>query len=165
MNAITDIIAGIATPKDLTDGQAWTDRFAFDIALRLENSGEPLAEILSQHNMTRADLAWVNQDPLFLGRVRRYRDEIGKDGITFKMKARVQADDLLTTSWVLIHNPATPASVKADLIKSTVKWAGLEPKNDENILGAGSAAGGVKIFINMPDNMSGGKVIEHVEEE
>ena len=57
-----------------------------------------------------------------------------------------QAEELLTTSWVLIHDPTTSPAVKADLIKSTVKWAGLEPKNDAQAVDVG---GGVKITINL----------------
>ena len=53
---------------------------------------------------------------------------------------------MLTTSWTLIHNPDVSAAVKADLIKSTVKWAGLETKADDGDAGAG---GGVKITINL----------------
>ena len=50
--------------------------------------------------------------------------------MTFKLKARAQAEELLTTSWTLIHSPEVSPAVKADLIESTVKWGGLEPKND-----------------------------------
>ena len=64
------------------------------------------------------------------------------------MKARAQAEELLTTSWLLIHNEDVSPSVKADLIKSTVKWAGLEVKGTEDN-GAGNA--GVSITINLGD--------------
>ncbi len=36
--------------------------------------------------------------------------------------------------------------MKADLIKSTVKWSGLEPKGD---VSAENGAGGVRITINL----------------
>jgi hypothetical protein len=48
--------------------------------------------------------------------------------MTFRIKARMQAEGLLQTSWHLIHNKDTPAAVKADLIKHTWKVAGVEPK-------------------------------------
>jgi hypothetical protein len=59
---------------------------------------------------------------------------------------------LLKTSWVLIHSPDVSAAVKADLIKSTVKWAGLEPKND---ISAENGSGGVRITINLGGQESG----------
>ena len=87
-----------------------------------------------------------NKDPIFLKKVTFYRDEIKEKGMTFKLKARAQSEELLTTSWSLIHSPDTSAAVKADLIKATVKWGGLEPKGDVTTEGAG---GGVKITINL----------------
>jgi hypothetical protein len=124
----------------------WSNRLAFDIALRLEGSGEEVDEILERHQIKTQDLLSFNKDPVFLRQVEIYRGEIHDKGILFKTKARMQAEDLLTTSWCLIHNPDVSAAVKADLIKSTVKWAGLEPKNEPVDSGA---AGGVRIMINL----------------
>lgn len=127
----------------------WNDRLAFDVALTLEGSGETLQEIMGRHNITASDVLTFNADPVFLKKVEHYRNEIREKGITFKLKARAQAEELLTTSWLLIHDPAVSPAVKADLIKSTVKWAGLEPKTD---VATESSSGGVKITINLgPD--------------
>ena len=127
----------------------WNDRLAFDVALTLEGSGETLQEIMGRHNITANDILAFNADPIFLKKVEQYRDEIRGKGLTFKLKARAQAEELLTTSWLLIHDPAVSPAVKADLIKSTVKWAGLEPKSDAQ---TESGTGGVKITINLgPD--------------
>ena len=126
----------------------WNDRLAFDIALTLEGSGETLNEIVARHNISASDLLVFNADPVFRKKVEHYRAEVRDKGLTFKLKARAQAEELLTTSWLLIHDPAVSPAVKADLIKSTVKWAGLEPKTDV----ATDAGGGVKITINLgPD--------------
>lgn len=130
----------------------WSNRLAFDIALRLEGSGEEVDEILDRHHIQTQDLLSFNKDPIFLRQVENYRGEIRDKGILFKTKARMQAEDLLTTSWCLIHNPDVSAAVKADLIKSTVKWAGLEPKND---VAESGPAGGVRITINLGGNELG----------
>ena len=124
----------------------WTNRLAFDVALRLEGSGEDIAHILQRHNLVAEDILKFNKDPVFIKKVGEYRDEIRDKGITFRAKARAQAEELLTTSWLLIHNPEVSAAVKADLIKSTVKWGGLEPKGDTVDTNSG---GGVKITINL----------------
>jgi hypothetical protein len=88
-----------------------------------------------------------NTDKVFLKKVEELRSEIRANGMTFKLKARAQAEELLTTSWTLIHSPDVSAAVKADLIKSTVKWGGLEPKTNEG--GEGGTSGGVSITINL----------------
>jgi hypothetical protein len=142
------------------DTTKWSDRLAFDIALRLEGSGEDVVEIMARHGITTADLVSFNNDPVFLKNVGSLRDEIRDKGITFKMKAKSQAEELLKTSWVLIHSPDVSAAVKADLIKSTVKWAGLEPKGDT---GDVNSAGGVRIMINLGgESLGSANVIEHV---
>jgi len=135
----------------------WTDRLAFDVALCLEGSGETLDEIKDRHRIDANTLLVFNRDKVFLKRVETYREEVREKGLTFRLKARAQAEELLTTSYMLIHDPAVSPAVKADLIKSTVKWAGLEPKNTEdNSVGGG----GVKIMINLGSSPSDMKVID-----
>jgi hypothetical protein len=135
----------------------WSERLAFDVALTLENSGETLSEVMTRHNIDANDILAFNADPVFLKKVELYRDDIREKGLTFKLKARAQAEELLTTSWLLIHDPAVSPAVKADLIKSTVKWAGLEPKNDVAVEGG---SGGVKITINLGSNPNDARTIE-----
>ena len=134
----------------------WNDRLAFDVALTLEGSGETLQEIMGRHNITPNDILAYNADPIFLKKVEHYRGEVREKGLTFKLKARAQAEELLTTSWLLIHDPAVSPAVKADLIKSTVKWAGLEPKTEVT----NESGGGVKITINLGPDPRDARTIE-----
>jgi hypothetical protein len=135
----------------------WNDRLAFDVALTLEGSGESLQEIMGRHSITANDILVFNSDPIFLKKVEHYRAEVRDKGLTFKLKARAQAEELLTTSWLLIHDPAVSPAVKADLIKSTVKWAGLEPKNEVT---ADTGGGGVRITINLGNDTKDVRTIE-----
>jgi hypothetical protein len=135
----------------------WNERLAFDVALTLEGSGETLQEVVARHAITTNDILQFNQDPVFLKKVEHFRVEIREKGVTFKLKARAQAEELLTTSWLLIHDPGVSPTVKADLIKSTVKWAGLEPKNDAVSEGG---TGGVKITINLGSGPDDARTIE-----
>ena len=125
----------------------WSDRLAMDVSLMLENSGESIDEVMARHNITVDDMGRFNTDKVFLKKVEELRSEIRVNGMTFKLKARAQAEELLTTSWTLIHSPDVSAAVKADLIKATVKWGGLEPKIHEGM--EGGTSGGVSITINL----------------
>lgn len=125
----------------------WSDRLAFDVALMLEGSGETVDEVKQRHRIDATQMVKFTKDSVFLKKVDHYREEIRDKGMTFKLKARAQAEELLTTSWGLIHSPDVSAAVKADLIKSTVKWAGLEAKVEET----GAVSGGVRININFGD--------------
>ncbi len=129
-----------------------------DVALLMEGSGEPLKEILNQHALSIDDMGRFNADKIFLRKITQLRTEIREKGMTFRLKARAQAEELLVTSWTLIHSPDVSPAVKADLIKSTVKWGGLEPAKDAIV--AGEATGGVSIVINLGE-LSLPKVIEH----
>jgi len=136
----------------------WSDRLAFDIALLLEKSGETLDEVTERHGITASEMLVFNDDPIFRKKVDVYREEIKEKGMTFRLKARAQAEELLMTSWQLIHSPEVSPSVKADLIKSTVKWGDLEPRTSSQDVEAG---GGVKITINLGDSTHQMNVIEH----
>ena len=153
VNLYNRYIFAMFTPVEYTK---WNDRLCFDIALRLEGSGEDIPEILQRHNLSSADLVEISKDPVFDKKVKHYRDEIREKGITFRLKARAQAEELLTTSWSLIHDPDVSAAVKADLIKSTVKWAGLETKGDT----AEGSTGGVSITINLGGEKQDLKVVD-----
>lgn len=108
--------------------------------------------------MSPNDLMVFNTDPVFRKKVEAYRIEIRDKGMTFRLKARAQAEELLTTSWLLIHSPDVSPAVKADLIKSTVKWGGLEPKGD---MVDTSGSNSVKITINLGGQDLPMNVIEH----
>lgn len=127
----------------------WTMRLALDTAMALElDEPNGIRDLLARYNIDAVTYAQFSKDPVFIKHVDAYRAEIRDKGVTFKMKARVQAEELLATSWMLIHNPEVSPAVKADLIKSTVKWAGLEPKGMEVEAGG---TGGVAITINLGD--------------
>lgn len=125
----------------------WTDRFALDLAMTLEGSGESSTDLLKQYKLTPLDLQVFTKDPLFIQRVEHYRVQLKERGLSFKMKAQAQAELLLDTSWDVIHTDDVSPAVKADLIKWTAKMAGYEPAKGPEAGGDG----GVKINIYMGD--------------
>ncbi len=74
-----------------------------------------------------------------------------KDGAVFKLKARAQAEALLTTSWALIHRPLdeVPASVKADLIKFTIKAAGLDTSIEQKAVASATATAAAMVGLTI----------------
>jgi hypothetical protein len=134
----------------------WPDRLALDVALTLEGSGETMAEVMARYEINAETMLLIGADPVFKRKVKDYRTDIIDKGLTFKVKARAQAEEYLQTSYLLIHDPSVPATVKADLIKSTVRWAGLEPKGEV----VATDGGGVSITINLGDTSKDIKVID-----
>lgn len=132
---------GMVAPPSTTK---WSDRLAFDVALALEGSGETMAELRERYGISDDALTLFKQDRVFLRRVADYRVDVRERGLTFRVKARAQAEELLSTSWLMIHDADVSPAVRADLIKSTVRWAGLQDIPDGTDGGGGA---GVRINI------------------
>lgn len=124
----------------------WSDRFALDFAMTLEGSGSKPQSLLAEYGYLPSDLAEFSREPLFMRKVEQFQKQLQENGFTFKVKAQMQAEELLDTSWELIHADVSPA-VKADLIKWTAKVAGFEPTGGKD----GGVGNAVQININMGD--------------
>lgn len=100
----------------------------------------PIKDICMAYGITREQWNQLRVHPQFVADVRAAHEELKKEGMSFRMKARLQADELLKKSWQMIHEPfdRVPANVKADLIKFTVRAAGLEPDSKGGVGGGGS---------------------------
>jgi len=74
------------------------------------------------------EYARLRADPAFRRAVEEAIETLQEEGASFQLKARAQAEALLTTSWGLIHRPLdeVSASVKATLIQMTIRCAGLD---------------------------------------
>lgn len=95
-----------------------------------------IPNICAAYGLSKEDWNNLRLDPAFIADVRSAMNILKKEGMSFRMKARLQSEELLRTSWKLIHGgDDVPPSVKADLIKFTWRVAGyVEDK---------STAGGV----------------------
>lgn len=99
-------------------------RMAYELALELDSP----TEIMERYGVSEARARELISNPAFITTVKKYREEIVAGGVGFRLKAKMQAEDLLTHSYLLATDPEVPASVRADLIKWTAKVADLEPK-------------------------------------
>ena len=102
-------------------------RLAFDLALGVDD----IEDVLERYHMTAEQFAALAEVPLFKATYKKYKLEIRERGESFRVKAKIQAEELLDTTWDIIHHPDTPRSVALDAIKSIVKWADLEPKKED----------------------------------
>ena len=129
--------------------KGWTAAFVVDVALGTSDD-----VLCSTYELQDHELQWIKDDPGFILQLAAIQKELDKEGVSFRLKARLQAEELLATSWALIHSPATPATVKAGLIKDTVRWAGWDAPPQEN---GGNGRGGfsVNIVLNSPTPTQG----------
>ena len=92
----------------------------------------PRNEILTSYGITPQRWEVLRSNPIFVRALQASIEAMQREGMSFRVKARLQSEALLETSWKMIHNQSTPSSVRADLIKHTMKVAGLEPKEAPN---------------------------------
>lgn len=107
----------------------WPPTLPLEVALRAASP----AEICDAYELSEEDWNSLLDNPAFIQEVADAAAALKKDGMSFKMKARLQSEELLKTSWALIHAPNddVPPSVKADLIKFTIRAAGLDGSKDQ----------------------------------
>lgn len=143
MNALSPIRShgtAVQNPSEL----AWPPTLPIELALRIATP----PEIQQEYGYSDEEWAMLKEHPLFLKDLADACKMVREEGMSFKLKARLQADELLKTSWRLIHAAPdeVPSSVKADLIKATMRWAGYEEKPGVNQLANGTA---LNIQINL----------------
>lgn len=122
------------TLSDPTKGPFDT-RLAWDLAMQMD----PAPDVFRRYGVDDETALELLQMPLFVDTLKRMRREIEENGTSFRAKARVMAEDLLSHSYLMATDVEVPAPVRADLIKWTAKMGNLEPavKKDEGS-GAGS---------------------------
>jgi hypothetical protein len=113
-----------------------------EIALRVAH----IRELCAEYNLTREEWEELRLDPVFQADVKRAVDRVKQEGMSVRLKAQLQSEELLKTNWRMIHDPTIPASVRADLSKFTFRVAGLSEPPKES---AGPAAPTFAIQINL----------------
>lgn len=122
---------------------------AYELALGVSSA----AAVFAKYTVSLEEAKRLIGLPHFLQTIREYREELTTKGVTFRLKAKIQAEDLLTHSYVLATDPEVPAAVRADLIKWTAKMAALEPGEKDK--GGGAAGAGFTLNITF----AGGPVL------
>lgn len=132
--------------KDINPAElGYPPTLPLELALRTAST----KEICESYGIDKAQWDKLRHDPALKKEVADYLEDLKTEGVSFKMKARLQSEELLKTSWKLIHssNDQVPPNVKADLIKFTVRAAGLDGSKDQ--VGGGVGGNSFQININL----------------
>ena len=105
----------------------WPPSLPVELAMR-EHSPKDLCEA---YDITKAQFIALTKNPVFQKAYAQAQEMLLKEGMAFRVKARMQSEALLPTSWNLIHSQHTPSNVKAKLIEATWRVAGFEPKSTD----------------------------------
>lgn len=123
---------------------AYPPTLPVEIALRTAS----IKDLCAEYNLTREEWDELKVRPDFRADVKAWVERLKEEGMSFKAKAQLQAEQLLITSWKMIHGGAeVPPAVKADLIKFTIRAAGLDGSAQKD--GGGSVGTALQININL----------------
>lgn len=114
-----------------------------EIALRVA----PVQDICKAYNIDHDEWLRLKEDPVFQHDLAAAVALVKKDGMSFRLKAQLQSEELLKTSWSMIHDKSdtVPPSVKADLLKFTIRAAGYAEPADKG----GNGGNNLQININL----------------
>lgn len=128
-------------------------RLALDVALDVDTDS-----ILEAYGLQFHELESIKQTAAFKQQLEKVQTDLSKAGGAFRLKAQAQAESLLAESYRMALDPDISASVRADLVKQNVRWAGFDaPKQEGN-----GNDNGFNITINLggtPDNENQARVI------
>jgi hypothetical protein len=130
---------------------AWPPTLPIELALKTASP----RELQVEYGYTDEEWTALPTNPVFMKELAQACELVRQEGMSFKLKAKLIAEENLKQVWKLIHssNAEVPPVVKGKLIELTARWAGYDPKSN----GEGAAGGGplnantLNIQINLGD--------------
>jgi hypothetical protein len=109
---------------DTTDPTSLVYPPTFPVEIALKTAS--IRVICEAYGIAEEEWKALRMHPIFLADLRTAQEMLRQEGMGFITKAKLQAEELLKESWKMIHSPVTPPTVRADLIKFTIRAAGLD---------------------------------------
>ena len=94
---------------------------AMDVALGVDEQ-----TILDAYDLQAHEFRAVKQSAIFNKQLDNLKEQLAETGGSFKLKAMAQAEALLAESFRMAVDPEMDPKVRADMIKSNVRWAGQD---------------------------------------
>jgi hypothetical protein len=137
MNALTTILP--FEQKDPTS-LVWPPTLPIELALKTATP----AELQREYGYSDAEWAKLPTNPTFMRDLAGACELVRQEGMSFKLKAKLIAEENLKQLWKMIHsdNVNVPAAVKGKLIELTARWAGFDDR------GSGDGGGGGPVNAN-----------------
>ena len=144
-NALATIQSNQAPPNEKGERNPALLGFPPMLAVELALGISKPREICAAYGIGKDEFAEILAHPMFVKQYQMAIEQLKIDGASFRLKARIQAEDFLTDNFKMIKSPGTSDSVRAKMIENTVRWAGLDQKVSEG----GGANNNFQININL----------------
>lgn len=144
MNAIATFLE--RDSKDPTS-LVWPPTLPIELALKTASP----AELRIEYGYTDEEWQALRENPTFLKELAGACELVRQEGMSFKLKAKLIAEENLKEVFRMTRDPACPPQVRGKLIELTARWAGFDPRtNGEEAAGAGAlVANSLNIQINL----------------
>lgn len=143
MNALT-----LFDQKDPTD-LVWPPTLPIELALKTASP----EELRVEYGYSLEDWGALKSNTVFLRDLAGACELVRQEGMSFKLKAKLIAEENLKQVWKMVHadHALVPAAVKGKLIELTARWAGFDPRTLPEGAGGPVNANTLSIQINLGD--------------
>lgn len=145
MNALTLFDRDSKDPTQLV----WPPTLPIELALKTATP----AELRLEYGFTSEEWLALRSNPVFLADLAGACELVRQEGMSFKLKAKLIAEENLTEVFKLTRDPLCPPAVRGKLIELTARWAGFDPRTngEEGVHGGPVNANTLNIQINLGD--------------
>lgn len=128
---------------------AWSPTLPIELAL---GTASPTALQL-EYGYTDAEWAALRKNRVFLQELSGACELVRQEGMSFKLKAKMIAEENLKQVWKMVHasHDTVPPAVKGKLIELTAQWAGFANKGGGEGGDGPANANTLNIQINLGD--------------
>jgi hypothetical protein len=126
---------------------AWPPTLAIELALKTASP----QEIQLEYGFDDYEWQALRRNPVFLKELAGACELVRQEGMSFKLKAKLIAEENLKQVWKMVHasHDVVPPQVKGKLIELTARWAGFDPRTSEGAGAGALAANTLNIQINL----------------
>lgn len=142
MNALTTFPVASKDPTSLV----WPPTLPIELALK---TASPV-ELQVEYGYT--DIEWdaLRKNPVFLRELAGACELVRQEGMSFKLKAKLIAEENLGEVFRMTRDRDCPHAVRGKLIELTARWAGFDPRTiPEGAAGGPVNANTLNIQINL----------------
>lgn len=127
----------------------WPPTLPIELALKTASP----AELRVEYGYTQEEWDALGRNPVFLKELAGTCELVRQEGMSFKFKAKLIAEENLKEVFKMTRDPACPPQVRGKLIELTARWAGYDPRtNGEDAAAVGALqANTLNIQINLGD--------------
>src|SRR5262245_50650391 len=132
MNALSTFLE--RDSKDPTE-LVWPPTLPIELALKTASP----AELRVEDGYDDEEGLALRSNPVFLKELAGACELVRQEGMSFKLKAKLIAEENLKEVFRMTRDAACPAAVRGKLIELTARWAGFDPRtNGEEAVGGGA---------------------------